>query len=1098
MPQEKTLQSIAKLIGQLVCVLAAIILACWAVLSFSMATDPAAGVPGVVSPRRLYVGCFLLFMGSSLWLQHAGSRVKAAKLAAIGALALSGVDFYHYFTRRWLQSGPFTLSKDVTSAIGLHIAVSGIIASLSLLFLRQRSGSPPRPWAARLSYAVGAISIASLFCQWLSVRPADTGNDFIGRDAMAACATASLILVSFGILCTRTSATVPRLIFSPARKGVLARRCLTVILLGPSVLILALLILERTNAINFSPGAAVLVTVYVLVGLTIALFSIETVIELTRQRQAMDDTRELFTARLQEQAAQLQETVAQRTLELAQANEDLGVVNGRLRMALRSSNFGVWELNIARGVLVWDDRMMELHGVRRESLTGLRADWINRLHPEDRDRAMATSNHVILGNADSFDTVYRIVRPDGTVRHVETHGILQRADDGTPLRLVGLVRDVTAEEELQEALNVAEERWKLAIEGSNDAVWDWNMKTGFVFHDSNWAGIVGYADEDIEPTFAGWRRLVHPEDLAACEAAMQQHIDQKTSFYQFEYRMRAKTGEWRWVLDRGKVVSRAADGKALRMVGTHTGITARKDMERHLLRTEELAEQVSRIALIGGWELDLVTGESTWTSGVNRICQLDGAVVPTMDLVLDLFPEEARQNLKSAFDDARSFGSEFDLELPLTTALGHQAWVRVLGRTETQKGKSVRIYGAMQDLTLKHESEMGRRKLEVQLFHAQKMETLGTLSGGIAHDFNNLLTGIIGYHELAAESVEEDHPARACLEEARKASLRARELVEQILTFGRQSSGMSLESTDITLVVEEARRFLRATLPSSIIISTAIAEDCPLVLADSTQVHQVLLNLGSNAAHAMRAHGGTLTIGLQKVEIDATRSKALGGLPLGDYVRLSVGDTGHGMDDATIHRIFEPFFTTKSTREGSGLGLAVVHGIVRAHRGAINVESTVGTGSMFHIYLPAVTDKRAPVVVGFARAPEGSGQSIVIVDDEDMVVRSAKVALEKKGYRVTMFTSAENCLEHLRTPQARCDALITDQTMPGMQGTELAAAARELVAGLPILIMSGYFTNISSRTLNELGPVTLLAKPFTSNELAMSLHQALNPASSHS
>ena len=560
--------------------------------------------------------------------------------------------------------------------------------------------------------------------------------------------------------------------------------------------------------------------------------------------------------------------------------------------------------------------------------------------------------------------------------------------------------------------------------------------------------------------------------------------------------MRAKSGEWRWILDRGKIVSRGADGTPLRMVGTHAGISARKNMERQLLRTEELADQVSRIALIGGWDIDLVSGESTWTGGVNRICQMGEDAKPTQEMIMALFPEEARQTLQVAFDDARLHGKDFDLELPLTTVLGHQAWVRVLGRTESIKGKPVRIYGALQDLTLKHESEMARRKLEVQLFHAQKMETLGTLSGGIAHDFNNLLTGIIGYHELAAESVDEDHPARACLEEARKASLRARELVEQILTFGRQSAGVSLEPTDITLIIEEARRFLRATLPSNITITTAIAPQSPQVMADTTQVHQVLLNLGSNAAHAMRAHGGTLTIGLQKVLVDVAKSKSLGGLQPGEYVRLSAGDTGHGMDETTIHRIFEPFFTTKSTREGSGLGLAVVHGIVRAHRGAINVESKVGAGSMFHIYLPAVSENLAPSPPAFKRAPEGTGQSIFIVDDEDMVVRSAKVALEKKGYKVTMFNSAEGCLEHMRATSAMCDALITDQTMPGMQGTDLAAAVRALAPELPILIMSGYFTNLSSRALDELGRVTLLAKPFTSNELALSLHEALQPEAS--
>jgi PAS domain S-box-containing protein len=1086
MPQEKTLHSIAKLVGQLVCVLAVIIIGCWIILTVSGGSDPSA-----FTPRRLFIGFFLLLLGASLWLQHAGQRLAEAKAAAAVALAVAIVDATHFLSHINFASPTTTMARLALGGIGLHTAVGGILSGLSLLLLYPGAGRPPRPGATRIAYLVGALAAGSLVAQWMATRANDTAVDFIGRDAMAACATAALLLVSLGILCTRPRARLPTLLFAPTRRGVIARRVLSVLLVAPSIVTLALLILEKTTVVSFTPGAAVLTTVYVLVGLVVALFSVETLIELSKQRQSVEDTRELFTARLQEQAAQLQETVAQRTLELGQANEELATVNGRLRLALRSSNFGVWELDIPNVRLVWDERMMEVHGVQRSDLTGSRTDWFKRIHPEDAERALATSNHVIAGNADSFDTMYRIIRPDGAVRFVETHGILQRDEQGKPARLVGLVRDVTAEEALQEALNVAEERWKLAIEGSNDAVWDWNMRTGFIFHDEYWAGMLGYTTEEIEGSLDGWRKLVHPDDLAETESTMQAHLDGRTPYYQCEYRMMAKGGEWRWILDRGKVVSRAGDGKPLRMVGTHTGITARKNMERHLLRTEELAEQVSRIALIGGWELDLITSEVIWTPGVKRICELEEGANPSMATVLELFPPEAKATLEAAIEEARSVGKEFDLELPMTTAQGVHAWVRVLGRTESQKNRPVRIYGAMQDLTLRHDSEVARRQLEVQLFHAQKMETLGTLSGGIAHDFNNLLTGIIGYHELAAESVDEDHPARACLDEARKASLRARELVEQILTFGRQSSGAPLEPTDITLVVEEARRFLRATLPSNVTITTDIAEGCPQVRADTTQIHQVLLNLGSNAAHSMRAHGGILMIALQKIDLNAAGSKALGGLPAGEYVRLSVGDTGHGMDEATIHRIFEPFFTTKSTREGSGLGLAVVHGIVRSHRGAINVESKVGVGSTFHIFLPAVMERRVSSPVGFTRAPDGAGQAVFIVDDEDMVVRSATVALEKKGYKVTMFNSAETCLEHLRLMSARCDALITDQTMPGMQGTDLAAAARELNPGLPIIIMSGYFTNISSQTLSELGPVTLLAKPFTSNELALSLHEAL-------
>jgi CheY-like chemotaxis protein len=320
--------------------------------------------------------------------------------------------------------------------------------------------------------------------------------------------------------------------------------------------------------------------------------------------------------------------------------------------------------------------------------------------------------------------------------------------------------------------------------------------------------------------------------------------------------------------------------------------------------------------------------------------------------------------------------------------------------------------------------------------------------------------------------------------------MRARDLVEQILTFSRQSSGEEHESVDLTLVLREAGRFLRATLAANIVIETDIPEDAGRVLANTTQIYQVLLNLGSNAAHAMRSNGGKLRISMHSTEIGPERAPTLGGATPGRYLRLDVSDTGHGIDETTLRRIFDPFFTTKNSREGTGLGLAVVHGIIRAHRGAIDVESTVGIGTTFHIYLPVAEKASQPFTDEPERPPNGNGQSIFVVDDEELVGRFVTLALESIGYRVRTFNTGAKCLAALQEPDARPDLLLTDQSMPGLQGTELAATMQEKLPNLPIIIMSGYFSKVPRQSLGALHHAQLLAKPFTTEELACALNRA--------
>ena len=774
--------------------------------------------------------------------------------------------------------------------------------------------------------------------------------------------------------------------------------------------------------------------------------------------------------------------------------ERLRTLTDRWQLALRASRYGVWDWDPATDHVIWDDRMFEIYGVSRASFPSTHAAWSALIHPEDRVSVEQNKQDAIRENREEFDNEFRIILPGGLVRHIEMHGYIRRDEHGRPVRLVGMDRDITAEKQTLEALRMAEERWQLAVEGTNDGVWDWNIQTGVTYHDHRWSQMLSYETGEIPDNIESWNALIHPDDVAGCLAAMEDHFQQKTPLYHHEYRMRTKQGDWKWILARGKVVSWSSDHKPLRMVGMHTDVTARKTLEQRLHQFEELMNQVSDIAQIGGWELELDTMQLTWSQQLRRLYEVDDHYKPTVQKAFEFFAPESRHIISSAFKQAMAHGKAYDLELPLITATGRHIWVRALARAEFVEGRPVRLIGAFQDISSRRDSEESRRKLEFQLFQAQKMETLGTLAGGIAHDFNNLLTGIMGYQELVADTLGENSEARDYLMQARGASLRARELVEQILTFGRHSTDDQHTPIDLGLVIDEARRLLRATIPATIAIETDVAPDCGQVIGDATQIHQVLLNLGSNAAHAMHTKGGVLRITLRPVDDSAPRSATLATLPAGDYLRLTVSDTGHGMDETTIQRIFDPFFTTKDVREGTGLGLAVVHGIVRAHRGAIDVESTIGQGSTFHIYLPvAAAPGNEPGVDETPQAPRGSGEVVYIVDDEDTVATFTKFALEHKGYRAATIDTAANCLEALRADPKACAVLVTDQTMPGMTGTELASKVREFAPDLPIIIMSGYFLKIAPQDLAQIGRVELLGKPFSTDELTWMVHHALHP-----
>jgi len=381
-------------------------------------------------------------------------------------------------------------------------------------------------------------------------------------------------------------------------------------------------------------------------------------------------------------------------------------------------------------------------------------------------------------------------------------------------------------------------------------------------------------------------------------------------------------------------------------------------------------------------------------------------------------------------------------------------------------------------------------ELERRLFQAQKMESIGTLAGGIAHDFNNILFSLYGYTELALDDAERGTPLHANLQEVLIAAHRAGDLVKQILTFSRQVD-QKLKPLKIQMVVREALKLIRSSLPSTIEINQNISNTCGLVMADATQIHQVAMNLLTNAFHAMEDQGGKLDVTLKEIDLYMDDLKDPAMLP-GSYVCLTVADTGAGIDKSIIDRIFEPYFSTKEKDKGTGLGLAMVHGIVKSYGGDLSVYSEPGKGSAFHVYLPVIQTQVETKETQVVSPVKGGKERILLVDDEEQIVRMSQQMLERLGYQVTARTSSIETLEAFRAAPDKFDLVITDTTMPNMTGIELARKLMEIRFDIPIIICTGFSEKISPDKAAAMGIRGYVMKPIVKSELAKKIREVLD------
>ena len=382
-------------------------------------------------------------------------------------------------------------------------------------------------------------------------------------------------------------------------------------------------------------------------------------------------------------------------------------------------------------------------------------------------------------------------------------------------------------------------------------------------------------------------------------------------------------------------------------------------------------------------------------------------------------------------------------------------------------------------------------KYERQLQQVLKIQAIGTLAGGIAHDFNNILFPIVGYTELTMDEVPEGSVAHNNLAEILKAANRARDLVQQILTFSRQS-GQERKPTKVQYIIEEALKLLRASIPASIEIIHEIDDDCRPVMGDATQIHQVIMNLCTNAYQAMQEKGGRLTVSLKEVDISYEETVEKIGMQPGKHLRLAVTDEGCGMDASVLDRIFEPYYTTKEQGKGTGLGLSVIHGIVKNHRGDITVSSALGKGSTFQVYLPVIEDDIVVTEFEPTNGTAKGNERILLIDDEEQIVSMEQQMLENLGYQVTARTNSEEALREFSQQPQNYDLVITDMTMPHMTGDQLAKKLLDIKPDIPVILCTGFNEDITEEKALAMGIQKFVMKPVIKNDLATTIRTVLD------
>ena len=640
--------------------------------------------------------------------------------------------------------------------------------------------------------------------------------------------------------------------------------------------------------------------------------------------------------------------------------------------------------------------------------------------------------------------------------------------------IVFVVTDLTdlkdIEEKLRSSLSLSERTQRLALLG----YWSLCLESREFTASNSMCEIYEVESGTIDPEIFTCK--VHPDDLHACRSVLEQATTRQQP-WNIEHRIITASGKTKWLHAIGDI-STGAEGKALTLTGTIQDITERKTLEQFNEQNQKRLSRTEEKARVGSWELDLKTDQMEFSWGMNRVYEVQPSDEPmSYNNFLQLIDEADRNRVDQEY--RRSLSNHSQLKLDHRLRLPDGSIKHILLSCETvydDKRNAVRSVGMAQDITDHIVAEAQRKDLETQLQNSKKMEVLGHLASGIAHDFNNILTPILGYADLLLSDLSDARAPTEDLKSIKKASMRGRELVDQILLYSRKSRKQP-EPVFVQEIIQEALHILAHSIPDNIRVETCIDENCKQIHADPSQIHRIIINLCKNAIQAMsQQDDGVLSISLSRTNLPSASVPNSAELKSGTYLHLEITDNGSGIDPEHINNIFDPFFSAKSADEGTGLGLSVVQGVVMEHSGCIEVTDSQAGGAAFSIYLPQRTENKANLV-NTEHVQYGNKEHILLVDDDQNVGMVIMKMLTRLGYEVTFVTSAEEAIHLCENKADEFDLLLTDLAMPEMSGLELTRHLNHSNFRVPIILITGNSSDLLDANNEQLGVSAIIEKP---------------------